>query len=202
VSRHREESDEALATLRRQSEDIRRLNSRLQDNSAVSRSQAKQVEAMHTERRHECEQLLAALHTREGELHDVRRQLHSLKSTLVPAEEEARAWRSRAEELEHQYNQAVRCNEELTSAIDSQHGDLTQRHELAKRKDREIKMIELEKHELQKQLANVQSAANYFQDKYKAAAAELKRMHGAHPGVREGSPGPRDATSPEPRAGA
>merc|ERR1719159_1329548 len=100
---------------------------------------------------------------------------------------EVKKWKSRAEAYEKQYYQAMRYNQEMTSAVGhmtqaaSERGgdwEALQRErkmlkEEKEKKDQELKMLELEKQDLQKQLDNLQSSGTYFQNKYKSKTEEL-----------------------------
>ncbi|CAE8680937.1 unnamed protein product, partial [Polarella glacialis] len=127
------------------------------------------------------------LQNRENELANIREVLDNVGRQHAPVEELHR-WKARAEELEQQFNQAMRYNREMSSAVgymthaaSSQGGDM---HELQlrgdmalkerDRKDQELKTAELEKKDLQAQIENLQSSCDYFQNKYKATATELR----------------------------
>jgi len=103
-------------------------------------------------------------------------------------------WKSRAEEYQRKYDQAVRDNKEMTSAVGqltqaaSERGgetsELQQRNIVLQREQertkQELKMAELEKEDFQKQLENLQSSCSYFQNKYQSSSDELMNAQKEH----------------------
>jgi len=148
--------------------------------------------------RTEVDRLSEENRAKENEIANVKRLLDDVMSAHAP-KEELQKWKSKAEKLEQQYQMAVRYNQEMTSAVGhmtqaaSERGgdfsELQQTHAQQKRdldrREQELKMAELEKQDLQKQLDNVQSSCTYFQNKYKTTVAEMKTVQKEHQAALE-----------------
>jgi len=146
------------------------------------------------EMRREREQLQAKDH----ELVNLKRTFDDLMSAHVPMEELQR-WKNQAETYKKHYEQAMRYNKEMTSAVgcmtqasserSADISELEQTNAMLKRdqerRAQELKMAELEKEDLQKQLDNLQSSCSYFQTKYKNTASELRNVQREHLAANE-----------------
>jgi len=139
------------------------------------------------------------LRSRENELANLKQVLEGVMDAHAPVQELQR-WKARAESLEQEYNKAMRHNREMSSAVghmtnaaSAQGGDLSslqlRNQQLLRdhqKKEQELKTVELEKQDLQAQMENVDSSCRYFQNKYKATAAELRAEQKEHAKAVEG----------------
>jgi len=136
----------------------------------------------------EREKLQSDLQNRERELANLKQVFDNVMNAHAPLEE-VQKWKEKAEKLQLQVDQANRARREMQSAVGHmthaaslQGGDLhsLQLHNQTLMQEKEkhaqgLKMAELEKKDLQVQIENLQSSCNYFQNKYKGTASELRQ---------------------------
>jgi len=200
-----ERLEDEVQSLREQTSELEISRSALEEELAAARAQQAdsqghvtslmgEVAALREQSHHNYEEwrlqqerLESDLRSRENEVSNLKRVLDDVMSAHAPLEEVQR-WRSRAESFEQQYNQAMKYNREMTSAV----GHLTQAagergadlNELQQRnaalsqeqerRQQELKMAELEKQDLQKERDTLESSCNYFQAKYKSTQNDLR----------------------------
>jgi len=139
--------------------------------------------------RAEREKLVQDMKLKDRELGNLKQVLDNVTAAHVP-KEELQKWKSRCDELQQQVDQANRARREMQSAVGhmthaacARGGDL---HDLQLRNQylsqeyekqvAEIKKMDLEKRDLKDQKENVEISLNYFQNKYKATAAALRKQ--------------------------
>lgn len=196
VQNLRQQLEETADTLRQQTEDMKVIQKRaLEAEAQHGRLDQTRMQAVMEGQdfQRERDRLQAELRARENELVNIKRVLDDVMSTHAPTEE-VQKWKAKSDAYQRQYEQAMRYNKEMTSAVGqmtqaaSERGvdwqDLQRRHAALsaekERKDQQLKMSELEKEDLQKQVDNLQSSCTYFQNKYKATTNELKTAQKDH----------------------
>eukprot|EP00930_Biecheleria_cincta_P069554 TRINITY_DN57282_c0_g1_i1.p1 TRINITY_DN57282_c0_g1~~TRINITY_DN57282_c0_g1_i1.p1 ORF type:complete len:1652 (+),score=454.86 TRINITY_DN57282_c0_g1_i1:128-5083(+) len=172
---------------------------RLEENLQVLRSGMAESDQADHRSRQENQRLKAELENRSNELVNVKQVLDNVMNAHVPVEE-AQKWKVKAQSLEQQYSQALRSNQQfsaawglMSDAASARGGDLRDlqiRLQILEReqeeKDQELKTADLEKKDMQAQMENMQSSCTYFQNKYKATAAELRKAQKEHAQAAEG----------------
>lgn len=187
---YKEACDERSA-LRRDVSDLRRNFDMASHTEAASRrSEAATMS--------EVERLRKETRDKDIEVARLKQLLDDVQKSHAPMVE-LQKWRQRAQELEHQYQHVMHYNKEMASAVGhmtqvaSERGgawadtqQLSERLQReVERKDQELKMIELERADMQKQWENVQSSCTYFQNKYKTTDAEKKKLQQEHAAMSE-----------------